>query len=287
MRIYQNVGNLSVCSGSVVVTAYDFESRRWVRVLSEGQYTIRLWSLNRAYPSFHPSGIVHWVPEQLNIKAVNEACNLIDGCHLELCSATVSLVSSGICHRNKVNTRRRISWIFFKRRSPMFGPAPVGMPGQRRQSGPIHSLDSRRYQMMMCAMKSCSLDPVPIITLKEVLDVLLPYLTHMCNTLLSGGPLPVSQWHAIITPLLKKSSLDPAELKNYWPVSNLTFMSKIVEKLISGELGYLQSNNLMPHFQSAYCRHHSTVVLGEILLGVRPVLARMPEIPCVFWGHGR
>ena len=28
-------------------------------------------------------------------------------------------------------------------------------------------------------------------------------------------------------------------------------------------------------------------VLGEILLGVRPVLARMREIPCVFWGHGR
>ena len=26
---------------------------------------------------------------------------------------------------------------------------------------------------------------------------------------------------------------------------------------------------------------HRTVVLGEILLGVRPVLARMPEIPCV------
>ena len=27
--------------------------------------------------------------------------------------------------------------------------------------------------------------------------------------------------------------------------------------------------------------------LDTILLGVRPVLARMPEIPCVFWGHGR
>ena len=26
-------------------------------------------------------------------------------------------------------------------------------------------------------------------------------------------------------------------------------------------------------------------MLGEILLGVRPVLARMPEIPSVFWGH--
>ena len=69
----------------------------------------------------------------------------------------------------------------------------------------------------------------------------------------------ISQRHAIITPLLKKSSLDPAELKNYRPVSNLTFMSKIVEKLVSGQLvGYLQSNNLMPRFQSAHRPHHST-----------------------------
>ena len=76
---------------------------------------------------------------------------------------------------------------------------------------------------------------------------------------LSGGQLLVSQRHAIITQLLKKSSLNPAELKNYRPVSNLTVMSKIVEKLVSGQLvGYLQSNNLMPHFQSAFCRHHST-----------------------------
>ena len=29
------------------------------------------------------------VPEQLNIKTVTEACKLIDGCSLELCSATL------------------------------------------------------------------------------------------------------------------------------------------------------------------------------------------------------
>ena len=41
------------------------------------------------------------VPEQLNINAVTGACNLIDGCSLALCSATVSVVSAGLCHRNK------------------------------------------------------------------------------------------------------------------------------------------------------------------------------------------
>ena len=58
----------------------------------------------RAYPSLHPFGVVHWVPEQLNIKAVTEACKLIDGCSLELCLATSSVASSGICHSNKINS---------------------------------------------------------------------------------------------------------------------------------------------------------------------------------------
>ena len=65
---------------------------------------MRLRSLHRAYPNLHLFGVVHWVPEQLNIKAVIGACKLIDGCSLALCSATVSVESAGICHRNKVNS---------------------------------------------------------------------------------------------------------------------------------------------------------------------------------------
>ena len=56
-----------------------------VRILSGGQYTMRLRSLHRAYPSLHRFRVVHWVPEQLNIKAVTGACKLIDGCSLALC----------------------------------------------------------------------------------------------------------------------------------------------------------------------------------------------------------
>ena len=95
----------AVCSGSVVVTAYDSESGRpgsnpeWGLI-----YAMRLRSLHRAYPSLHPSGVVHWVQEQLNIKAGTGACKLIDGCSFALCSTTVSVVPAGICHRNEVNS---------------------------------------------------------------------------------------------------------------------------------------------------------------------------------------
>ena len=70
--MWKTVNDINVCSGSVVVTAYDSESGRpgsnpeWGLI----HHIKRLRSLHRAYPSLHPSGVVQWVPEQLNIKAV-------------------------------------------------------------------------------------------------------------------------------------------------------------------------------------------------------------------------
>ena len=50
------------------------------------------------------------IPEQLKIHSVAGACKLIDGCSLALCcSATILVVSAGICNRNKVNS---IAWIY-------------------------------------------------------------------------------------------------------------------------------------------------------------------------------
>ena len=60
-----------------------------------GAQPTELPRLHIAYPSLHPSGVVHWIPElaeQLNIKVVAAACKLIDGCYLALCSVTVSVV---------------------------------------------------------------------------------------------------------------------------------------------------------------------------------------------------
>ncbi|XP_070207942.1 uncharacterized protein [Littorina saxatilis] len=57
----------------------------------------------------------------------------------------------------------------------------------------------------------------------------------------------------------KKPSLDPNTLKNYCPVSNLSFLSKITEKLVLSQLSdYLHSHNLFPTTQSAYRAGHST-----------------------------
>jgi len=124
---------------------------------------------------------------------------------------------------------------------------------------PVCSEDEVRRVIMSSPTKSCTLDPIPTDLLKESVDVLLPYLTAMVNASLREGCLPASQKIAIITPLLKKPSLDTSELKNYRPVSNLSFMSKVIEKVVAAHLTkYLQENDLLPRLQSAYRRHHST-----------------------------
>jgi hypothetical protein len=65
--------------------------------------------------------------------------------------------------------------------------------------------------------------------------------------------------YALVTPLLKKKSLDPEVLKNYRPVSNLSFVSKITEKAVSKHIDYhMDTYNLHAKMQSAYRPLHST-----------------------------
>ena len=54
-------------------------------------------------------------------------------------------------------------------------------------------------------------------------------------------------------------SLDPNCLKNYRPVSNLPFLSKVIEKVVLSQLlQHLNANNLLGVYQSAYRAGHST-----------------------------
>ena len=101
--------------------------------------------------------------------------------------------------------------------------------------------------------KSCELDPIPTTLLYENLDILLPTITNIINTSLTTGIVPPDLKTAIVKPLLKKPSLDKNLLKNYRPISNLPFLSKILEKVVLHKLlSHLQENNLSNPFQSAY-----------------------------------
>ena len=96
----------------------------------------------------------------------------------------------------------------------------------------VCSMEAVKSVIMKGPVKSCSLDPIPTTVLKEFIPELLPYLTDLCNASLPQGCLPLSQRHAIESPRLKKVGADTADVKDYRPVSNLTFISKIVERVL-------------------------------------------------------
>jgi len=113
--------------------------------------------------------------------------------------------------------------------------------------------------IMKSATKSCSLDPLPTWLLKECLSSLLPILTKIINLSLSEGEFPANFKEAILTPLLKKIMLDPDILKHFRPVSNLQYVSKLVEKVVDIQTTmHMKDNNMDDVYQSSYKIYHST-----------------------------
>ncbi|PIK45370.1 putative RNA-directed DNA polymerase from mobile element jockey-like [Apostichopus japonicus] len=119
--------------------------------------------------------------------------------------------------------------------------------------------DELKRIIMASPSKSCGLDPLPTNLLKECVTPLLPVISTIVNNSLITGDVPSAFKLAHVTPLIKKPSLDPTVLSNYRPVSNLPFVSKILEKVVSSRLtSYLEHNGLQETHQSAYRKHHST-----------------------------
>jgi len=107
--------------------------------------------------------------------------------------------------------------------------------------------------------KQCNLDPIPTSLLKKCIHVLAPIITLIVNLSLSTAMFPQAFKHAIVTPLLKKPALDKDSLSNYRPISNLSFLSKLTERIVLQRLSvHLSSNDLFNNHQSAYTKHRST-----------------------------
>ena len=107
--------------------------------------------------------------------------------------------------------------------------------------------------------KHCDLDPLPTSLLKKCSSVLLPTITNIINLSLSEGTFPDHFKHSQVTPLLKKPSLDREILSNYRPISNLSFLSKLAEKIVKSRLvDHLSSHSMLNTHPSAYIKAHST-----------------------------
>jgi len=89
--------------------------------------------------------------------------------------------------------------------------------------------------------------------------VLVPTITNIVNLSLTFGQFHPILKESVISPLLKKSTLDENQLSNCRPIPNLSLISKIIERIMKSRLtDHLTSNKLLNPHQSAYCKHHST-----------------------------
>ena len=84
-------------------------------------------------------------------------------------------------------------------------------------------------------------------------------ITNIVSRSLMTGEFPPPLKLLHVRPRLKKDNHDKEILKNYRPVSNILFLSKVIEKVVAIQTyNYLEAYNLMPTVQSAYRKHHST-----------------------------
>ena len=117
-----------------------------------------------------------------------------------------------------------------------------------------------------CGASSCSVSSVQVIWLrpitywlvKDCIDVLVTPIVFIVNLSLSEGCFPTHFKSALVYPLLKKPTLNRDDMKNYRPVCNLSFLSKILEKVMASRLNsHINSSHTSNDYQSAFNRNRS------------------------------
>jgi len=110
--------------------------------------------------------------------------------------------------------------------------------------------------------------------LKQIADIIAPFIAELFNCSLRKGLFPAQFKEAFITPVLKKPGLDATNASSYRPISNLSVLSKLLERLVAGQLmEYLSLAVILPPLQSGFRQGYSTEtavlrVLSDILQAV-------------------
>ena len=97
---------------------------------------------------------------------------------------------------------------------------------------------------------TCIIDPCNTRFLLKFKETILDAITTIVNQSLTTGEF-LDDWKvAAVRPLIKGPNLD-TDLKNYRPICNLSFLSKIIEKAAQSQLQkHFDHQSLLPNHQS-------------------------------------
>lgn len=121
----------------------------------------------------------------------------------------------------------------------------------------INKDDTLKILSELKTKKSSGYDNITNFLLKQIKNDIAEPLTLIINQSLTTGIFPDNLKIAKIIPLFKKN--DRNKIENYRPISLLTTISKVFEKVIFTQISnYFQCNNLLNECQYGFRKSHST-----------------------------
>ena len=117
----------------------------------------------------------------------------------------------------------------------------------------------RSQRFVVLLKKTCVLDHLPANQLRDNINSIVSVITMITNTSVDEAVMQRALKHAIVRPSIEKPSLDNDNMSNYRSVSNLTQLSKVIEKVVMLRIiTHVSDQQMFESFQSAYRKKHST-----------------------------
>ena len=114
-----------------------------------------------------------------------------------------------------------------------------------------------KYLNALSVDKAMGLDGIPSRFVKDSASIIVCPITHIINLSIKQGVVPDDLKSARVVPLFKQN--DKTEVGNYRPVSILSIISKVVEKVVCDQIEtYLDEKKLLYKFQSGFRGRFST-----------------------------
>ena len=115
-----------------------------------------------------------------------------------------------------------------------------------------------------CCTTTSSLDPCLAWLSKAGRPITSEWAMAIINGYLQEDKVPFVLKETLIIPLRKKLSLAADNIGNYRPIANVSFVSKVVERVVANQLqALLDETNALDPFQSSFkpCRGTETILV--------------------------
>ena len=137
------------------------------------------------------------------------------------------------------------------------GPRPPRVCAATLELRPVTLPELSKAIGSMSSSRAAGVDEVPLHAIVNCFPVIGPHLLHLINRSIVTAVFPEAWKLARVIPIHKSG--DQSDPSNFRPISILSVLSKILEKVVAIQLmSYLTQNNILSPHQYAYRPSHST-----------------------------